>query len=110
MRQTVLTAVVATLLITSAPHTAKAFFPIIGVAVGAGMVGGAMQDRSNRIEGNEASKASKASKATKANNTNEAKAPRKANTRKEPPEPNIRTEIEDDSKIAKESPPKAKWH
>ena len=43
MRQTVLIAVVATLLITSASHPAKAFSPI-GIAIGAGMLSGAMHD------------------------------------------------------------------
>ena len=47
MRQTVLIAVVATLLIPSASHPAKAFSPI-GIAIGAGMLGGAMQDDSYR--------------------------------------------------------------
>src|SRR4249920_947832 len=46
MRQTVLIAVVATLLITSA-QPAKAFSPI-GIAIGAGMLSGAMHDDSYR--------------------------------------------------------------
>ena len=47
MRQTVLIAVVATLLIPSASHPAKAFSPI-GIAIGAGMLSGAMHDDSYR--------------------------------------------------------------
>ena len=105
MRQTVLIAVVATLLITSAPHTAKAFFPISALLLEQGWSGA--QCRTIRIEGN---KASKASKATKANNTNEAKAPRKANHTKRTTRAKHQNRNRDDSKIAKESPPKAKSH
>src|SRR5262245_13332725 len=39
--------VVFPLALTGASHTAKAFFPI-GIAIGGAMVGGAMQDDSNR--------------------------------------------------------------
>ncbi|MGB7659241.1 MAG: hypothetical protein WBL96_13030, partial [Pseudolabrys sp.] len=92
MRQTVLTAVVATLLITSAPHTAKAFFPIIGVAVGAGMVGGAMQDDSNRRQQSQQSEQYQRSQsATESKST-------KRTTRAKNQKPK-----RDDSKIAKES-------
>ena len=70
--------IVVVFLLALTSHTAKAFLPI-GIAVGAGMVGGAMQDES--LESN---------KASKANNINEAKAPRKENPRKKPPKPKIR--------------------
>jgi len=96
MRQTVLIAVVATLLIASAPHTAKAFLPI-GIAVGAGMVGGAMQDDSNRRQQSQQSEQYQRSQsATESKST-------KRTTRAKNQKPK-----RDDSKIAKESPPKAK--
>ena len=99
MRQTVLIAVVATLLIASAPHTAKAFLPI-GIAVGAGMVGGAMQDDSNRRQQSQQSHQSeqyeRSESATESKHT-------KRTTRAKNQKPK-----RDDSKIAKESPPKAK--
>ncbi|MGB8118574.1 MAG: hypothetical protein WCF56_07600 [Pseudolabrys sp.] len=96
MRQTVLIAVVATLLIASAPHTAKAFLPI-GIAVGAGMVGGAMQDDSNRRQQSQQSEQYQRSQsATESKST-------KRTTRAKNQKPK-----RDDSKIAKELPPKAK--
>ena len=96
MRQTVLIAVVATLLIASAPHTAKAFLPI-GIAVGAGMVGGAMQDDSNRRQQSQQSEQYQRSQsATESKST-------KKTTKAKNQKPK-----RDDSKIAKESPPKAK--
>ena len=102
MRQTVLTAVVATLLITSAPHTAEAFFPIIGVAVGAGMVGGAMQDDSNRRQQSQQSHQSeqyeRSESATESKHTKRTTRAKHQNRNR------------DDSKIAKELPPKAKSH
>ena len=105
MRQTVLTAVVATLLITSAPHTAKAFFPIIGVAVGAGMVGGAMQDDSNRRQQSQQSQQSHQSEQYERSESATESKHTKRTTRAKHQNRN-----RDDSKIAKESPPKAKSH
>ena len=96
MRQAVLAAVVATLLITSASHPAKAFLPI-GIAVGAGMVGGAMQDDSNRRQQSQQSEQYQRSQsATESKST-------KRTTRAKNQKPK-----RDDSKIAKELPPKAK--
>ena len=95
MRQTVLIAVVATLLITSASHTAKAQVRI-GIGVG-GMIGGAMLDDSNRRQQSQQSEQYQRSQsATESKST-------KRTTRAKNQKPK-----RDDSKIAKESPPKAK--
>jgi hypothetical protein len=96
MRQTVLTAVVATLLITSASHPAKAFLPI-GIAVGAGMVGGAMQDDSNRRQQSQQSEQYQRDRSA-----TERKLPKKTTKAKN------QKRKGDDSKIAKESPPETK--
>jgi hypothetical protein len=92
MRQTVLIAVVATLLITSASHPAKAFLPI-GIAVGAGMVGGAMQDDSNRRQQSQQSEQYQRSQS--ATESKSTKKTAKAKNQKP-------------KRDAKESPPKAK--
>ena len=102
MRQTVLIAVVATLLIASAPHTAKAFLPI-GIAVGAGMVGGAMQDDSNRRQQSQQSQQSHQSEQYERSESATESKHTKRTTRAKNQKPK-----RDDSKIAKESPPKAK--
>ena len=95
MRQTVLIAVVATLLIASAPHTAKAFLPI-GIAIGAGMVGGAMQDESSRKQQSEQSEQYQRSQSAT------ERKPKKKTTKAKNQKPN--------DAFAKESPPKAKSH
>ena len=88
--------VVFLLALTSASHTAKAFLPI-GIAVGAGMVGGAMQDDSNRRQQSQQSEQYQRSQsATESKST-------KKTTKAKNQKPQ-----RDDSKIAKESPPKAK--
>ena len=85
--------VVFLLTLTSASYTAKAFLPI-GIAVGAGMVGGAMQDDSNRRQQSQQSEQYQRSQ-----NATESKPKKKTTKAKQKP---------NDSKIAKESPPKAK--
>ena len=95
MRQTVLIAVVATLLITSASHTAKAQVRI-GIGVG-GMIGGAMLDDASRRQQSQQSEQYQRSQSTA-----ESK-PTKKTTKAKNQKPQ-----RDDSKIAKESPPKAK--
>ena len=88
--------VVFLLTLTSASYTAKAFLPI-GIAVGAGMVGGAMQDDSNRRQQSQQSEQYQRSQsATESKST-------KKTTKAKNQKPK-----RDDSKIAKESPPKAK--
>ena len=95
MRQTVLIAVVATLLITSASHTAKAQVRI-GIGVG-GMIGGAMlDDASRRQQSQQSEQYQRSQSATESKST-------KRTTRAKNQKPK-----RDDSKIAKESPPKAK--
>ena len=86
MRQTVLIAVVATLLIPSASHPAKAFSPI-GIAIGAGMLSGAMHDDSYRRQKSQQSEQYQT-------NTKEAKAPRKVIPRKNTSKPEIRNRSE----------------
>ena len=93
MRQTVLIAVVATLLIPSASHPAKAFSPI-GIAIGAGMLSGAMHDNSYRWQKSQQSEQYQS--ATESNSTKKNVKARNHKSRR------------DDSKIARESPPKAK--
>ena len=95
MRQTVLIAVVATLLITSASHTAKAQVRI-GIGVG-GMIGGAMLDDASRRQQSQQSEQYQRSQSTA-----ESK-PTKKTTKAKNQKPQ-----RDDSKIAKELPPKAK--
>jgi hypothetical protein len=93
MRQTVLIAVVATLLITSASHPAKAFFPI-AIAVGAGMAGGAMQDDSYRKQKSQQSEQyQRGQSATESNSTKKTVKARNQKPKR------------DNSKIAKDSPP-----
>ena len=88
--------VVFLLTLTSASYTAKAFLPI-GIAVGAGMVGGAMQDDSNRRQQSQQSEQYQRSQsATESKST-------KKTTKAKNQKPK-----RDDLKIAKESPPKAK--
>jgi len=95
MRQAVLAAVVATLLITSASHPAKAFLPI-GIAVGAGMAGAAMQDDSNRRQQSQQSEQYQRSQsATESKHT-------KKTTKAKNQKPK-----RDEARIAKESAPKA---
>ena len=95
MRQTVLIAVVATLLITSASHTAKAQMQI-GIGVG-GMIGGAMLDNSNRRQQSQQSEQYQRSQSATESR------PTKKTTKAKNQKPK-----RDDSKIAKELPPKAK--
>ena len=95
MRQTVLIAVVATLLIASAPHTAKAQVRI-GIGVG-GMIGGAMLDDASRRQQSQQSEQYQRSQSTA-----ESKSTKKTTKAKN------QKPQRDDSKIAKESPPKAK--
>ena len=104
MRQTVLIAVVATLLITSASHPAKAFSPI-GIAIGAGMLSGAMHDDSYRRQKSQQSEQyqyqyqyQRSQSATESDSTKKHVKVRNQKSKR------------DDSKIAKESPPKAKSH
>jgi hypothetical protein len=93
MRQTVLIAVVATLLITSASHPAKAFSPI-GIAIGAGMVGSAMQEDSYRKQKSQQSEQYQRSQsATESNSTKKTVKARNQKPKR------------DNSKIAKDSPP-----
>ena len=88
--------IVVVFLLALTSHTAKAFLPI-GIAVGAGMVGGAMQDDSNRRQQSQQSEQYQRSQsATESKST-------KRTTRAKNQKPK-----RDDSKIAKESPPKAK--
>ena len=95
MRQTVLIAVVATLLITSASHTAKAQVRI-GIGVG-GMIGGAMlDDASRRQQSQQSEQYQRSQSATESKST-------KKTTKAKNQKPK-----RDDLKIAKESPPKAK--
>ena len=101
MRQTVLIAVVATLLIPSASHPAKAFSPI-GIAIGAGMLSGAMHDDSYRRQKSQQSEQyqyqyQRSQSATESDST-------KKNVKARNHKPK-----RDDSKIAKDlPPPKAK--
>lgn len=88
--------VVFVLALNSASHTAKAFFPI-GIAVGGAMVGGAMQDDSNRRQ-----QSQQTEQYERSQNGAESKHTKKTTKAKN------QKRKRDDSKIAKESPPKAK--
>ena len=68
MRQTVLIAVVATLLITSASQPAKAFSPI-GIAIGAGMVGALQDDSYRRQKSQQSEQYQRSQSATESNST-----------------------------------------
>ena len=87
------------LTLTSASYTAKAFLPI-GIAVGAGMVGGAMQDDSNRRQQSQQSQQSE--QYQRSQSATESKSTKKTTKAKN------QKPKRDDLKIAKESPPKAK--
>jgi hypothetical protein len=103
MRQTVLIAVVATLLITSASHPAKAFSPI-GIAIGAGMVGSAMQEDSYRKQKSQQSEQyQRGQSATESNSTKKNVKARNQKPKRD--NSKIAKDKRDDSKIAKDSPP-----
>ena len=87
--------VVFLLALTSASQTAKAFFPI-GIAVGGAMVGGAMQDDSNRRQQGQQSEQYQRSQNGAA--SKHTKKTTKAKNQKQK---------RDDSKIAKESQAKS---
>jgi hypothetical protein len=87
--------VVFSLALTSASHTAKAFFPF-GIAVGGAMVGGAMQDDSNRRQQSQQSEQYQRSQ-----NGAESKRTKKTIKAKN------QKQKRDDSKIAKESQAKS---
>ena len=89
MRQTVLIAVVATLLITSASQPAKAFSPI-GIAIGAGMVGALQDDLYRRQKSQQSEQYQRSQSATESNSTK-----KKAKARDQKPK-------RDDLKIAKD--------
>ena len=100
MRQTVLIAVVATLLITSASHPAKAFSPI-GIAIGSGMLGGAMHDDSYRRQKSQQSEQYQS--ATESDSTKKNVKARNHKSKRD--DSKIAKNERDDSKIAKDSPP-----
>ena len=107
MRQTVLIAVVATLLITSASHPAKAFSPI-GIAIGAGMLSGAMHDDSYRRQKSQQSEQyqyqyQRSQSATESDSTKKHVKVRNQKPKRD--EIKIAKNERDDSKIAKDSPP-----
>lgn len=87
--------VVFLLALTSASHTAKAFLPI-GI-VGGAMVGGAMQDDSNRRQ-----QSLQSEQYERSQNGAESKHTKKTTKAKN------QKRQRDDSKIAKQSPPEAK--
>ena len=108
MRQTVLIAVVATLLITSA-QPAKAFSPI-GIAIGAGMLSGAMHDDSYRRQKSQQSEQyqyqyqyQRSQSATESDSTKKHVKVRNQKPKRD--EIKIAKNERDDSKIAKDSPP-----
>ena len=107
MRQTVLIAVVATLLIPSASHPAKAFSPI-GIAIGAGMLSGAMHDDSYRRQKSQQSdqyqyQYQRSQSATESDSTKKHVKVRNQKPKRD--EIKIAKHERDDSKIAKDSPP-----
>ena len=119
MRQTVLIAVVATLLIPSASHPAKAFSPI-GIAIGAGMLSGAMHDDSYRRQKSQQSEQyqyqyqyQRSQSATESDSTKKHVKVRNQKPKRdeikiaknERDDSKIAKHERDDSKIAKDSPP-----
>jgi membrane protease subunit (stomatin/prohibitin family) len=85
--------IVVVFLLALTSHTAKAFLPI-GIAVGAGMVGGAMQDESSRKQQSQQSEQYQRSQSAT------ERKPKKKTTKAKTQKPN--------DAFAKESPPKAK--
>ncbi|MGB7658055.1 MAG: hypothetical protein WBL96_06905, partial [Pseudolabrys sp.] len=85
--------IVVVFLLALTSHTAKAFLPI-GIAVGAGMVGGAMQDESSRKQQSQQSEEYQRSQSAT------ERKPKKKTTKAKNQKPN--------DAFAKESPPKAK--
>jgi hypothetical protein len=85
--------IVVVFLLALTSHTAKAFLPI-GIAVGAGMVGGAMQDESSRKQQSQQSEQYQRSQSAT------ERKPKKKTTKAKNQKPN--------DAFAKESPPKAK--